>query len=307
MRCLSIFVLCAAALCAQSKNKEKDPAEIGNRKVSGSLNFYSLEKEMALGRQLAVEVERQARLLDDPLITEYVNRVAQNLVRHSDVQFPVTVKVIESDQANAFTLPGGHIFLDTSLIRLSESEAELASAIAHELAHVAARHATRQASREQLANIATVPLGMVVGPAGMLARQAAGVGLPLGFLKFSRVFETEADMLGLQYMYESGYDPSAAIDMFERVEAQERKQPGKVKRLFSTHPMTPDRISKTQKNISYLLPGRVEYVVNTSEYEDIRQRLVEHMQMRKTSPDAAKPTLLKPAETARVERDDSRM
>lgn len=306
MRACLILGLVAAAALAQTKNKEKDPSEIGNRKVSGSVNLYSLERELALGRQLSLEVERQARLLDDPIINEYVNRIAQNLVRHSDVQFPVTVKIIESDQANAFTLPGGHIFIDTSLLKLSETEAELASTIAHELAHVAARHATRQASREQIANIATIPLGMVVGPAGMLARQVAGIGMPLGFFKFSRVFESEADMLGIQYLYETGYDPSAAIDIFERVEALERKQPGAVGRLFATHPMTPDRIAKTQKNIDQILPAKADYVINTSDYEDVRKRLVDHMQSRKINPDPARPTLLRPSEASRYEHDDAR-
>lgn len=277
MRSLSILGLvgiAALAIPGHARDKRKDPAEIGNRKVANGPNFYSVEKEIALGRQLAIEVQRQARLLNDPIVSEYVNRIGQNLVRNSDVTFPVTIQVIESDELNAFTLPGGFVFVNTGLIRLTETEAELAAAMAHELAHVAARHATRQATRDQMVNLATIPLGVAGGWAGIAARQAAGIGIPLGFLKFSRVFESEADLLGLQYLYAAGYDPSASIDIFERVESTERKKPGAISKLFDTHPMTADRIRKTQKNIDEIIPGKPEYVVNTSEYEDIRGRLI---------------------------------
>jgi predicted Zn-dependent protease len=289
-RALSLVVLFMATAFAQKADKKKDPAEIGNRKVATGPNFYSFEREMALGQQLALEVEKQAKLYQDPIVTEYVNRIAQNLVRHSDVAFPVTVKVVEADQANAFTLPGGHVFVATGLLRLSESEAELASALAHELGHVAARHATREATREQIASVGKIPLTIFGGP---LAGMAAGQLMPLGFLKFSRVFENEADLYGLQYLYDAGYDPSAAVDLFERLEALERKTPGAVGQLFNTHPITADRIAKTQKNIDEMLPGKTEYVVNTSEYEDVRKRLVGPHEKQK---EPSRPTLIRPGE-----------
>ncbi|MDQ6664457.1 MAG: M48 family metallopeptidase [Acidobacteriota bacterium] len=275
----------------KNAGKKKDPSEIGHRKVAGGPNFYSLEKEMALGRLLAVEVTRQARILDDPIVSEYVNRIGQNLVRNSDVTFPVTIKIIDSEDLNAFALPGGFVFVNTGLIRLSETEAELASAMAHEIAHVAARHATRQATRDQLASIAAIPIMIGMGGwGGLAARQAMGIGVPLGFLKFSRVYETEADMLGLQYLYAAGYDPTASIDILERIESAERKRPGAISKLFDTHPMTADRIQKTQKNIDQLLPGKPEYVVTTSEYEDVRARLLK-LQAKRV--EAAPPSLLK--------------
>lgn len=270
-RALSLVVLYAATGFAQNSDKKKDPAEIGNRKVATGPNFYSVERELALGRQLALEVEKQAKLYQDPIVTEYVNRVAQNLVRHSDVTFPVTVKMLEADAPNAYTLPGGHVFVATGLVRLTESEAELASALAHELGHVAARHATRQATREQMGSVAAIPAVIFGGP---LAGAAAKHAMPLGFLKLSRAFEGEADTLGLQYLYDAGYDPSAAVDMFERLEALERKNPGGLAQLLNTHPGTADRIAKTQANIDGMLRGKSEYIVNTSEYEDVRKRLV---------------------------------
>ncbi len=283
---LSTFVAFAA------DNQKKDPETIGQRKVDGGINFYSVEKEIALGKQLAIEVERQAKLLDDRITCEYINRLTQNLVRNSDVKFPVTVKVIEDDVVNAFTLPGGFLFLNTGLIRLSESESELASVISHELGHVAARHYTRQASRANLLEASTVPLIFLGGIPGMAVREAATAAVPAGLFKFSRDFETEADLLGIQYLYKTGYDPSAAIDMFERIEATERKHPGAVSQLFNTHPLTSDRIVKTQQNIEKNLPARPEYVVNTSEYEDVRARLVTIQSVRKAAAKPAAPTLL---------------
>ncbi len=269
-----LFCLVVGASAVSARSKKFDPTEIGHRKVASGPNFYSAEKEMALGQQLALEVQRQARIVDDPLLSEYVNRLCQNLARHSDVTFPVTLRIIESDEINAFTLPGGFIFINTGLIRLTETEGELAAALSHELAHVAARHATRQATRSEMMNIATIPLGAMGGLSGVLARQAAGLGIPLGFLKFSRAFEAEADLLGLEYLYQAGYDPNASIDLFERVEAAERRKPGSVSRLFDSHPLTSDRLLKAQRNIAALLPGKPEYVITTSEYEAMRKRLI---------------------------------
>jgi predicted Zn-dependent protease len=289
---IRVLLFLAAAL-AFGQTSKTDPAEIGHRKVDGGPNFYSIEKELALGRQLALEVERQAKLYDDPIVLEYVDGIVQKLARHSDVNFPVSIKIIESDQPNAFTLPGGHMFIDTGLFRLTESEAELAATLSHELGHVAARHATRQATQSSIGNIASIPLTLFGGPAGMLAH----VAMPLGFLKFSRVFETEADELGLQYMYESGYDPAASVDIFERLESLERKKPGTIAQLFNTHPMTFDRIQKAQKNIRNTLPPREQYVLNTSAYEDVRSRLIDGVNTHKqAAPADKKPTLRKPGE-----------
>jgi predicted Zn-dependent protease len=274
-------VLCAALLAiaaflpAFAGTAEKDPTAIGQRKVAGAVNFYSIEKEIALGKQLAIEVEKQARLVDDPIVTEYINRLGQNLARNSDAQFPVTFRLIESDEINAFTLPGGFIFINTGLLNLTANEAELASALAHELGHAAARHATRQATRNDLMNIGTLPLVVLGGLGGLAAREAATLAVPMAFFHFSREFESEADLLGLQYLWKTGYDPGASVDLFESLQTTERRKPGSVSKLFRTHPLTSDRLNRTQKNIDSLLPERPEYVINTSEYEAVRARLAE--------------------------------
>jgi len=277
---------------AAGKDKKKDPTEIGGRNVGKGLNFYSVDQEMALGRQLANEVRRQAKIIDDPLVSEFVNRIGQNLARNSDVNFPITFTLIESEEVNAFTLPGGYVFIDSGLFKLSANEAELAAAIAHEIGHAAGRHATRQASRNQLIGLGTIPLSIFGGIAGMAVRQATNAAAPMAFMKFSREFENEADMLGIQYLWKAGYDPSASIDLFEALQSTERRQPGKVARLFRTHPLTADRIEKTQKNIDIMLPARSEYVLNTSEYEDIRARL-EMLTPTAPADDEKRPTLIR--------------
>jgi predicted Zn-dependent protease len=257
----------------KKKAKKKDPDEIGNRDVAKGANFYSLEKEIALGKQLAQEVERQAKIIDDPIVAEYVNRVGQNIVRNSDAKVPFTIKVVEDESVNAFALPGGFFFVNTGLILSADNEAELAGVMAHEIAHVAARHGTRQATKAELANYMSIPLIFMGGWAGYGIRQAAGFLVPMSLLKFSRAYESEADDLGLQYMYKTGYDPASFVDFFEKIQALEKKKHGAVAELFSSHPMTDDRIQAAQKNIQQNLESRPEYVVNTSEFNEVKNRL----------------------------------
>ena len=257
----------------KKKPKKKDPEQIGNRDVGKGVNFYSIEKEIAMGKRYAQEIERQAKMVDDPIIAEYVNRVGQNLVRNSDVKVPVSIRVIDSDEVNAFALPGGFFFVNTGLILKAESEAELAGVMAHELAHIAARHGTRQATRGQIVNLASIPLIFMGGWAGYGIRQGASVLIPVGFLKFSRGFEREADLLGIQYLYKAGYDPTAFVDFFEKLQAAEKRKPGTMAKVFSSHPPTGDRITFAQKNIGDILDSKPEYVVTTSEFNNVKTRL----------------------------------
>jgi len=272
---LAVLGLLASGVSAADKktNKKNDPEEIGNRDVGTGVNFYSLEKEIALGKQLAQEVERQAKIVDDPIIAEYVNRVGQNLVRNSDAKVPFTIKVVDSEEVNAFALPGGFFFVNSGLILRADNEAELAGVMAHEIAHVAARHGTKQATRGQLANLMTIPLIFAGGWTGYAIRQAASLAIPMGFLTFSRGFEREADYLGLQYLYKAGYDPTAFVDFFEKIQTMEKKKPGTMSKVFATHPMTDDRIKASQAEIQKILVSKPEYVVSTSEFNDVKGRL----------------------------------
>ncbi|MGO9255530.1 MAG: M48 family metallopeptidase [Bryobacteraceae bacterium] len=270
---LSLSVVTASA--ADDKKPKDDPNQIGSRDVGKCLNVFSIEKEIALGKQLAEEVKRQARLKDDPLISEFVNRVGQNLARNSDAKVPFTFQVIEDEAPNAFALPGGFVFVNTGLLKIADEEDEFAAALAHEIAHVAARHLTCQATKQQLLTLLALPAGAVLGGwGGVLARQGMNVGMPAAFMKFTRANEAEADYLGVQYMYAAGYDPNGAISIFEKLELLQRQKPGALSRIFASHPMDSTRIDKTQEEIQRILPSKPEYVLTTSEYHDIRERLI---------------------------------
>jgi hypothetical protein len=250
-----------------------DVSQIGRRNVGTGLDFYSLDREVALGQQLSQEVERQARLVTDPVITEYINRIGQNLVRNSDARVPFTIKVLDNDEVNAFALPGGFFYVDSGLILAADNEAELAGVMAHEIAHVAARHATKNMTRAQIWNLASIPLIFVGGPVAYAISEVASLAVPMGFLKFSRDAEREADLLGLEYDYASGYDPGAFVEFFEKLNLGEKKKQSLVAKAFATHPMNADRIQTAQDEIRKYLPDRNEYVVDTSEFEDVKQHL----------------------------------
>ncbi len=253
-----------------------DVSAIGNRHIGTGKSpgdWYSIESEIRMGKGYAMQIESGMKMVQDPVVTEYVNRIGQNLVRNSDAKVPFTIKVVDSDEINAFALPGGFFYVNSGLILAADEEAELAGVMAHEIAHVAARHATRQMTRAQIANFASIPLIFVGGGLGYALQSAASLALPMTFLKFSRGFEAEADYLGLQYMYATGYDPQAFIAFFEKVQAKEKKKPGSISKAFSTHPQTPDRIEQSQKEIAKILPARDQYIDDTSEFQMVKARL----------------------------------
>jgi predicted Zn-dependent protease len=273
----------------------RDIDAIGTRNVGcgrGLGNWYSLERQIAMGRDYSAQVESTAKMIRDPEITEYVNRIGQNIVRNSDSQVPFLIKVIDSDDINAFALPGGFFYMDAGLILAADSEAELAGVMAHEIAHVAACHAARGHTRGQLMNLASIPLIMVGGPIGYVAYQSMSVAMPLTYLKFSRRFETEADYLGVQYMYKAGYDPQALTGFFEKLRSFENHKESAIAKAFRTHPQTPDRIERTKEEISSLLPPHSEYKVDSSEFQDVKARLNQLQdRMRLRQGEAGRPTL----------------
>jgi len=289
----------------KSKKKDADVDNIGNRNINKrSINFISLEKEIAMGRQMAAEIERQVKLIEDPKINEYVNRVGQNLVRNSDAKVPFTIKVVDSDEINAFALPGGFFYVNSGLILAADDESELAAVMAHEIAHVAARHGTENASKAELVNFASIPLIFMGGVGGFALRQAAGFLIPMQFLQFSRKDESEADYLGLQYLYKTGYDPGAAVSFFEKLQAKETARPGSVSKMFSTHPPTADRIENTKKNIEAVLPDKEQYVVTTSEFPTIKGQLAQLENRRPSTEESNKPSLRRKTTTRRDPKAD---
>ena len=275
---------------------EADVDAVGNRNVGcgrGVGNWYTVERQVADGRRYAQMIESQVKLVNDPVVTEYVNRIGQNIVRNSDAQVPFTIKVIDSDVVNAMALPGGFFYVNSGLILAADEEAEMAGVMAHEIAHVSACHYGREMTRAQLLQMASIPLIFIGGAIGYGAYEASGLAIPMTFLKFSRTFEAQADYLGVQYMYRSGYDPSAFVSFFEKIQAMEKKKPGTLSKAFDTHPQTPDRIEKTQEEIRKILPSKPEYIVTTSEFDEVKGRLasIENRHKVLDQKDANKPSL----------------
>jgi hypothetical protein len=288
---------------------EDDVDAIGNRKIGGRGlgDWYSLDTEIKIGKQYAMQVDNSVKMVQDPVVNEYVNRIGQNLVRNSDAKVPFTIKVIDSDEVNAFALPGGFFYVNSGLILAADEEAELAGVMAHEISHVCARHAMRQMTRANWAQIGTIPLIFVGGGIGYAAYEAAGLGLPLTFMKFQRNFEAEADYLGVQYMYKTGYDPQAFVSFFEKIQAKEKKKPGTIAKAFASHPQTPDRIEATQKEIATILPAKAQYIVSTSEFDEVKARLasIENRHKVLDQKEQNKPTLRRTSNTDKTGTDTS--
>jgi len=280
-----------------------DVNAVGNRDIGGRGmgNWYSTDTEIKMGKMYATEIEKSTRFITDPVITEYVNRVGQNIVKNSDCKVPFTIKVIDSDEINAMALPGGFFYVNSGLILNADEEAELAGVMAHETAHVCAHHAVREQTRMNYVQLGTIPLIMMTGYswAGYGIYEAMQFAVPITFLKFSRDFEAQADFLGIQYMYRAGYDPQAFIAFFEKVQALEKRKPGLVAKAFSDHPQTPDRILHSQEEIAKILPARDEYTVTTSEFDDVKARLarIENKRRLVDTKDKNKPSLRRASTT----------
>jgi len=272
-----------------------DVNAVGNRDIGGRGvgNWYSTDYEIKMGKTYAMEIEKSTKFINDPVVTEYVNRIGQNIVKNSDCKVPFTIKVIDSDEINAFALPGGFFYVNSGLVLNADEEAELAGVMAHETAHVCAHHAAREMTRLNYAQLSTIPLIMIGGWTGYGLYEASGLAIPVAFMKFSREFEAQADYLGVQYMYRAGYDPQAFITFFEKVQALEKRKPGTVAKVFADHPQTPERILHSQEEIARILPPRDEYTVTTSEFDDVKARLarIENKRRLTDSKDGKKPSL----------------
>lgn len=274
------------AASSKTLSTSEDPNMIGKRNINKGIIASmsgSTEKEVRLGRELAAQVDREAKFVDDGVITEYINRVGQNIVLHSDAKVPFTIKVIDSDEVNAFALPGGFFYVNKGLLLAADNEAELAGVMAHEIAHVAARHAVENNKKAELAQYAVlIPSILLGGGLGQLIYQGGGFASLLGFMKFTRGAEEEADKLGVQYMYAAGYDPTAMATMFEKLESKSKKKPGFISKLFSTHPAPPERRAASLA-LAARFPEKEEYVISSSEFQKVKARLMRLSNARATS------------------------
>jgi len=259
------------------KGSEDDVDAVGTRNIGsrGLGNWYSTNWEIGAGKQYSMEIEKSAHLVTDPVVTEFVNRIGQNIVKNSDCKVPFTIKVIDSDEINAMALPGGFFYVNSGLIMAADEEAELAGVMAHETAHVCAHHAAREMTKANYMEIGSIPLIIFTQGSwtGYGIYEASQLAIPISFLEFSREYEAEADWLGLQYMYKAGYDPQAFIQFFEKIDALEKHKPGTLAKVFADHPQTPDRIAHSEEEIATIMPARPDYVVTTSEFDDVKARL----------------------------------
>ncbi len=276
---------------------EDDVNAVGTRNIGGRGvgNWFSTNWEISNGKQYSMEIEKSAHLVNDPVINEYVNRIGQNIVKNSDCKVPFTIKVIDTDEINAMALPGGFFYVNSGLILAAEEEAELAGVMAHETAHVCAHHAAREQTRLGYMQIGSIPLYILTSGSwtGYGIYEASQLAIPVTFLQFSRQFESEADYLGLQYMYRAGYDPQAFIQFFEKLDALEKHKPGTLAKVFSDHPQTPDRINRSEDEIATIMPAKPDYIVTTSEFDDVKARLARLENKRKVNDGKGgnKPTL----------------
>jgi predicted Zn-dependent protease len=297
-----VFLTASLPLLAGPKDKKHDVDAIGDRRVAHR-SLISQEKEIAMGKQYATEIDHSAKLITDPVVTEFVNRLAQNVARNSDLTIPLTVKVLDDPTLNAFALPGGFLYVNSGLILAADEEAQVAGVVAHEIAHVAARHWASQMTKATLLQYAMIPLIFtpMSYPVYLGAVNALNIGVPIAFLKFSRGAEAEADMLGLQYMYKAGYDPTAYVTFFSKIINEDRRRPGSVPTIFANHPPTPERIIASEKEIKEILPKRDQYLVSTSEFEDVKGRLQTILSNRKKNEKQEGPTLRKRQASDRTE------
>jgi predicted Zn-dependent protease len=275
---LTVLTVLAFAVCSsgggafasprpQDKRSKSDADinAIGHRRIVHDANFYSPEREKELGKALSQAVERSSKLLNDPIVAEYIERVAQNVANNSDAHIPVTVRVIDSDVVNAFTLPGGYQYINLGLLLQLHGEAELASLLARGIAHTALRSAAREATKGELMELATVPL--ILTPAGWSST------IPLTELKIRRQDELDADYFGLQYLYKAGYDPKCFTDFVQRIWGTSSATAKNVPKVLSIFPPLNERLTALQNEIANTLPPRDGAIVSTAEFDVFKERL----------------------------------
>lgn len=237
----------------------------------GQFNLISIEEEWQLGDRLAGDLSRRLRFVDDPSAQAYVESVGRRIAAQTEMSnLPWHFHLVADPEVNAFTIPGGHVYVHTGLIEKAPNVAAFTGALAHEISHVVARHASEQLSRAY--GIEAIG-GAVLGRNPAVYEQILASVLAQGALaRFSRSAESEADRLGAAYMYRAGYDPQGLVQMFETLLSERRHRPGSVERFFASHPLTEDRIRAVQKEIS-AFPRTGNLIASDPRFEQLQDRL----------------------------------
>ncbi len=240
---------------------------------SHGFNMFSAQEELQAGQQSAAQVAKQVPILpDSDPVTIYVQRLGQQLAAHAPGEkWPYTFHVVNQKEINAFALPGGPVFVNLGTIQAADNEAELAGVMAHEISHVVQRHGTRAASKQMAAQLPLAILGGVMGQGALSQMAQMGLGFGIGsyFLKNSRTAESEADLLGTDIMYDSGFNPRAMADFFAKLQAEGG---ARGPQFFSDHPDPGNRAQAVAKEVA-TLPHKTSYRSDSAEFHDVKQRV----------------------------------
>lgn len=236
------------------------------------VNLLSTQEEVELGRQFSQEIEAELKMYDDPIVNAYVDSLGQLLVSHSDrTDIEYHIKVVDTDEVNAFAIPGGWLYVNRGLISVAESESELTAVMGHEIGHIVGYHSARQISSQYgLSIIAQVALGQ---DPGMLRQMVTGLLAQGAMMKYSRDMEREADKFGIEENYRAGIDPGGMQEFFKKLRALEGGGgTSDLEKFFSTHPPTQERIDSSARMVASL-PGKPNLTVNTTRFQQIKNRL----------------------------------
>ena len=236
-------------------------------------NMFSPQQDVEVGQQVSKEAEQQLRILNDRRVDNYLNNLGRRLAAKAPGEkYPYQFKVVNDRAINAFALPGGPVYINRGVIEAADNESQLAGVIAHEISHVALRHGTNQASKASIAQMPLAILGGMLGSnsvAATLAQLGAGFAVNSILLKYSRTAESQADTMGTQILYDSGYDARAMAQFFEKIQAQD--QGGRSVEFLSNHPNPGNRIQNVNQEIGNLGGSRRGYNTDSQEFNESKR------------------------------------
>ena len=249
----------------------------------GRFNILTTEEEVQIGREAAREIERDLRLYNDPVVTAYVNGLGQTLAGYSSRSgLTYYFKVVDTDEVNAFALPGGWLYVNRGLITTAENESELAGVIGHEIGHVDKKHGARAISRQLgAAVLLDATLGGTDASASRRAgRQIAALFFGVNQLSYGRDAEREADRFAVESTYAAGIDPEGTATFFQKLVAMQKSEPGQLAKMFSTHPPSRERVENVRAQIGEL-PAKAGLTSDSRRFQEIKKRIFERERVRR--------------------------